>query len=174
MSNTKKYLMLASGVVLLIWGGLCAYFALSHITDLAKVAELTNWVSSNFGDVAYETAKLTAQMIVAFLASSAIVSVAFGAFTLRFSFYEPAEFEEKRSISITMAILSFIVVNPIVGGLFLAAALLPDKNYVAPKPVTPVDEMEEKLRKLNVLKEKNLISEEEYTKLRNNILESSK
>lgn len=174
MSKTKKYLMLASGILLALWGAACAYFALSYIIDVASVNEITNWISGNMGDLSYDTAQTVARFLVAFIASSAIVSLAFAGFTLRFTFYTPAQYEDKRSIAITMAALAFVVVNPIIAGLFLAAALIRDDNYVAPAPTVAVDSLEEKLQKLAVLKEKNLISEEEYNKLRTNILNAGK
>lgn len=172
MSKTKKYLLLASAIVLLLWGAFLAFLAIQHFTDVTKVAGIENFVSKNFGGLDNETVTLVARLAVAFVASGALISLAFGGFTLRFCFYTPQQYEMKRSITITMAVLSFIVVvNPFIGILFLIAALIKDHNYVPQAPQTStVDSLEEKLRKLLDLKEKNLISEEEYNKLRSNIL----
>lgn len=175
MSKTKKYLLLASAIILLLWGALCAYFAIQHFLNPTKVGEIENFISKNFGGFNNETVTLIARLVIAYATSNALISIAFGGFTLRFSFLSPQEFEYKRSIPITMAVLSFIVVNPLIAVLFLIASLMKDHNYVptAPQTANVVDSLEEKLRKLLDLKEKNLITEEEYNKLRSNILNSN-
>lgn len=172
MSKTKKYLMLTSAILLLLWGAASAVFALKYITDVSKLNLITTEVVKLFSEITYESARNAARFIVAFFASSAIVSLAFSGFIFRYTFYSPAEYEEKRSIAVTMAVLAFVVVNPVIAALFLVATLMKDKNYVPPVPVLAVDALEEKLKKLLVLKEKNLISEEEYNKLRGEILSS--
>lgn len=173
MSKTKKYLLLSSGILLLLWGAFCGFVAIRHFIDPTRIAEIENWFGANFGEMEADTITWLSRFVIAFLASSTIVSLAFGGFTVRYTFYDSAEFEEKRSILITMAALAFVVVNPVIAGLFLAATLVKDKNYVPRAPELEVDILEDKLKKLATLKEKNLISEEEYEKLRANILEAN-
>lgn len=174
MSKTKKYLLLSSGILLLLWGIFCGVIAIMHFIDPTRISVIEDWFGANFANMSADTITWMARFVVAYLASSTIVSLAFGGFTVRYTFFDSYEFEEKRSILITMSALAFVVVNPIIAGLFLAATLIEDKNYVPRVPELEVDILEDKLKKLVALKEKELISEEEYEKLRNNILEANK
>ena len=171
MSNLKKYLLLGTGVALLAWSVVCAIYAIQAIVNPLLLNPIASDMAVNWG-MEFDPALRLLQFGVAFLASSAVVSLGFAGFCIRYFFYTPYEYEQKHTIVLTMAVLSFVVVNPVIGGLFLAAALVPDRNYVAKEPVNIIDGLEEKLNKLNELKEKNLISEEEYNKLRQNLLNS--
>jgi hypothetical protein len=173
MSKTKKYLMLASSILLIVSGIITTIYSLYAIINYEIIDELAREWFFNLGGSNVETVmeriRFIIQMGVAFLAASSVIALSFGAITLRFSFYNSLQFYDKKSVIATMSILSAIVVNPIVGALFIVATFIKDKNFKE-QNVDAIDEMQEKLKKLNIMKEKNLISEEEYNTLRNNIL----
>jgi len=172
MSKTKKYLLLSAGILLLAYGIPAAVFAIIGIANPENVDSIANNIHTNWG-WQINTATLWVRLGVAYLASSSIISIAFGVFSIRYAFYTSREFEEKRSVIITMAILSFICSAIVIGGLFLAAALVKDHNYDPEKDASStmnVASIEDQLIKLNGLKEKSLITEEEYNTMRAQLL----
>lgn len=171
MSKTKKYLLLVSGILLAAAGVVMLAFALQPIINPLLIKDIAQDIIKQFPDTTFDYDKviLWVQIGVGFLAAEGIVSLGFGAFGIRYSFFTSNEFEAKRSIIVTMGIVGIVLLNLFAIPL-LVGGLMKDINYVPTAPELSVESLEEKLKKLLDLKEKNLISEEEYNNLRANIL----
>lgn len=172
MSKTKKYLLITAGALMLLFGVATAYFAVNGLFDRTAlgtvVSEIKTW--EMFATTPQATLEQYVQWGVAWLTSVTLISFGFAFFAIRYAFYSSKEFFAKRSIVITMAVLSVLVVNPLAGALFVVAVFMPDKNLVLDDLDLSVDLLEDKLQKLVSLKEKGLITDEEFQNLRNNLL----
>lgn len=173
MSKNKKYLLLAAGILLAISGLVTGYFAVVGLTNAVAMQNLaSNW-APNFGGGTDPAQMLTyLQYGVAFLTSSSIIALAFAGFAIRYAFYTSKEYFVKRSILYAMAYISVIIVNPIAGALFLVAVYVNDENFVFEEEDLSLDVLADKLEKLENLKAKSLITEEEYENLRKTLLDN--
>ncbi len=174
MSKNKKYLLLAAGILLAISGIITGYFAVVGLTNAVAMQNLANkWAPKFGGGVAPAQMLSYLQYGVAFLTSSSIIALAFAAFAIRYSFYSSKEYFIKRSILYAMAYISVIIVNPIAGALFLVAVYAKDENFVFEEEDLSLDVLADKLEKLENLKTRGLITEEEYANSRKSLLEDN-
>ena len=101
----------------------------------------------------------------------------FGGISTKFCLYDSIEFYQKKSVVLTVAIICTIVVNPLVGALYIVAVLMPDLNLnldsIIEKPEVDLDKVMEKMEKLKKMREQDLINDDEFAKLKADIMASA-
>lgn len=176
MSNTKKILMFTSAILMIVSGlvtGVLCCIAIFDPTKLQPYIDMfVNEDASN-----YETVESIIQLLTSVLTAGAVVGMVFGGISIRFCLYSPIEFYQKKSVVLTVAIICTIVVNPLVGALYIVAVCLKDENLKfedeEETQEVDVDKLMEKIEKLQKMKEQNLINEEEFNKLKSDILKGT-
>lgn len=177
MSKTKKTLMFTSAILMIIsgivTGVLCCLLIFSAANFEKLVLKLSNTDASN-----YDQVQTVVQVVVSLITAGSVVGIVFGGISIKFCLYSPIEFYQKKSVVLTVAIICTIVVNIIVGALYIIAVTWPDENLKFEdddenKKEVDVDKLMEKLEKLNEMKKQNLINEEEFEKLKHDILKGT-
>lgn len=178
MSKTKKILMFTSAILMIVSGlvtGILCCLAIFDPTKLQPIIEkFVNEDASN-----YDKIESTIQLLTSILTAGSVVGIVFGGISIRFCLYAPIEFYQKKSVVLTVAIICTLVVNPLVGALYIVAVCLKDENLKfegeeeEQAQDVDIDKLMEKIEKLQKMKEQNLINEEEFNKLKSDILKGT-
>lgn len=177
MSTTKKTLMLTSAILMiasgLVTGILCAIVIFSPEKLTPVIERFLNEEATN-----YESVESMIQLVVSFVTAGSVVGIVFGGISIKFALYSSIEFYQKRSVVLTIAIICTIVVNLLVGILYIIAVMTKDEDLkfedeVPQNKVLDVDKVMEKIEKLNEMKKQNLINDEEFARLKADILKGT-
>lgn len=169
---TSAILMIISGVVTGILCGL-------HIFQPARLEPIIEKYASDDASN-YDNVAQIVQLVISMATAGSVVGIVFGGISIRFCMWPSIDFYQKRSVVLTVAIICAIVVNPVVGALYIVAVLLKDENLnfnedeeeEKPKEVD-IDKIMEKIEKLNKMKEQNIINQEEFEKLKSDLLKGT-
>ena len=177
MSQTKKFLMFTSAILMIVSGlvtGVLCCMAIFEPTNLQPIIDkFINEDSSN-----YDQVESTIQLLTSVLTAGSVVGVVFGGISIRFCLYTPIDFYQKKSVVLTVAIICTLVVNPLVGVLYILAVCAKDENlkFDGEQEETQevdIDKLMEKIEKLQKMREQNLINDEEFEKLKSDILKGT-
>ncbi len=177
MSQKKKILMFVSAILMIVSGlvtGILCCLAIFQPGRLEPIIQkYVNADSSNWDTVASRI-----QLLVSLCTAGSVVGIVFGGISIKFCMYQPIEFYQKRSVVLTVAIICTIVVNPLVGALYIVAVMIKDDNLRfgdEPEENKPedIDKLMEKIEKLSKMKEQNLINDDEFAKLKADILKGT-
>lgn len=180
MSKTKRILMFTSAILMIVsgvvTGVLCALYIFQPTRLEPVIEKFANEDGSN-----WETTAQVVQLFISLFTAGSVVGIVFGGISIRFCMYKSIDFYQKQSVVLTVAIICTLVVNPVVGALYIVAVLLKDDNLrfeddediEQPKVEVDIDKVMEKLEKLNKMKEQNIINEEEFEKLKADIIKGT-
>lgn len=177
MSQTKKFLMFTSAILMIVSGlitGILCCLAIFEPTKLQPIIEkFVNDDSSN-----YDKVESVIQLLTSILTSGSVVGLVFGGISIRFCLYDSNEFYQKKSVVLTVAIICTLVVNPLVGALYITAVCVKDDNLkfgeeAEEQKEVDIDKVMEKIEKLQKMREQNLINDEEFAKLKADILKGT-
>ncbi len=177
MSKTKKLLMFTSAILMIVSGlvtGILCCLTIFEPTKLQPIIEkYVNEDASN-----YDQVESIVQLLTSLLTAGSVVGIVFGGISIRFCLYTPIDFYQKKSVVLTVAIICTMVVNPLVGVLYICAVLVKDENLKfdgeeEQAQEVDLDKLMEKIEKLQKMKEQNLINEEEFDKLKSDILKGT-
>lgn len=176
MSKTKKILMFTSAILMIVSGivtGVLCCIAIFNPPKLLPIIErFVNEDATNYAQV-----ESAIQLLVSIITAGSVVGMVFGGISIKFCLYTPIEFYQKKSVVLTVAIICTIVVNLVVGILYIFSVCFPDENLIfddeREKQEIDVDKLMEKIEKLTKMKEQNLINEEEFAKLKSDILKGT-
>lgn len=169
---TSAILMIVSGVVT---GILCALY----IFQPTRIEPLVDKFAKEDGSN-WESVSQVVQFFISLFTGCSIVGIVFGGISLRFCTYSSVDFYQKKSVVLTVAIICTLVVNPVVGALYIVAILLKDDNLrfddeedEQTQKEIDIDKVLEKLEKLKRMKEQNIINEDEFEKLKSEIIKGT-
>lgn len=173
MSKNKKILMWISAILMImsgvVVGALCLVAIINPqvLDNMAQKATLAN--PSKFSSV-----RTTYHWLISLLAAGSVVGMVFGGISVRFCMYDSIEFYQKKSVVLTVAIICTLVVNPLVGAFYIFAVLAKDSNLnldgLIEKPEVDLDKIMEKMEKLKKMREHDIINDDEFLKLKADIL----
>lgn len=173
MSKNKKILMWVSAILMIVSGvvvgALCLVAIINPkvIEDMAVKATLSN-------PNKLEATRTLYHWLVSLFAAGSVVGIVFGGISIKFCTYDSIEFYQKQSVVLTVAIICTIVVNPLVGALYIVAVCFKDENLnldgIIEKPEVDLDKVMEKMEKLKKMRDQELINDDEFAKLKSDIL----
>lgn len=174
MSKNKKILLWVSAILMIVSGITVGALCLVAIVEPAKLTELAKQATLSNPDQLEATENLYHWLVSLFTAGS-VVGVIFGGISIKFCTYSSIEFYQKQSVVLTVAIICTIIVNPLVGVLYIVAVCMKDKNLnlegaVKEEPQVDVDQVMQKIEKLQRMRDQNLINDDEFVKLKYDIL----
>lgn len=177
MSQNKKLLMFLSAILMIVSGVVTGILCCLAIFQPARLEPIIEKFVKDDGSNWDQIASLI-QLAVSFFTAGSVVGIVFGGISIKFCLYQPMEFYQKKSVVLTVAIICTVVVNPLVGALYIVAVLLKDENLKfgdepEEKKVEDVDKLMEKIEKLSKMREQNLINDEEFAKLKADILKGT-
>ncbi|MBR2467860.1 MAG: SHOCT domain-containing protein [Clostridia bacterium] len=178
MSKTKRMLMLTSAILMIVSGVITGILCCLYIFQPERLEPIIEKFAkddvSNWDNVAQMV-----QLVISMATSGSVVGIVFGGISIRFCMWSAVDFYEKKSVVLTVAIICTMVVNPLVGILYIIAVLMKDENLnfdeeeeETQKPVD-IDKIMEKIEKLNKMKEQNIINQEEFDRLKADILKGT-
>ena len=178
MSKTKKILMFTSAILMIVSGLVTGILCFSTILDPLKLQPIIEkYVNADASN--YDQVESIIQLLTSVLTAGSVVGIVFGGISIRFCLYTPMDFYQKRSVVLTVAIICTLVVNPLVGALYIFSVFVKDENLKfggeeeEQAPEVDLDKLMEKIEKLQKMKEQNLINEEEFDKLKSDILKGT-
>lgn len=179
MSKTKRILMFTSAILMIISGVVTGILCGLHIFQPARLEPIIEKYASDDASN-YDNVAQIVQLVISMATAGSVVGIVFGGISIRFCMWPSIDFYQKRSVVLTVAIICAIVVNPVVGALYIVAVLLKDENLnfnedeeeEKPKEVD-IDKIMEKIEKLNKMKEQNIINQEEFEKLKADLLKGT-
>lgn len=176
MSKTKKILMFTSAILMiisgLVTGILCCIYIFDPTRLEAIIQKFLNFDASN-----YDQVESAVQLVISIITAGSVVGIVFGGISIKFCLYSSIEFYQKKSVVLTVAIICAIVVNVVVGALYIVAVCLKDENLKfddePDNAEVDVDKLMEKIEKLKKMKDQNLINDDEFEKLKSDILKGT-
>lgn len=173
MSKNKKILMWVSAILMIVSGvtvgALCLVAIINPqvLEDMAVKATLSN-------PNKLDSTRTLYHWLVSLFAAGSVVGIVFGGISIKFCTYDSIEFYQKQSVILTVAIICTIVVNPLVGALYIVAVCFKDENLnldgLVTEPEVDLDKVMEKMEKLKKMREQDLINDDEFAKLKSDIL----
>ncbi len=180
MSKNKRILMFTSAILMIVSGVVTGILCGLHIFQPARLEPIIEKFAGD--DVSkWDQVAQVVQLVISLATAGSIVGVVFGGISIRFCTYSSMDFYQKQSVVLTVAIICALVVNPLVGALYIVAVLLKDDNLrfeddeddTIPKKEVDIDKVIEKIEKLNRMKEQNIINDEEFEKLKADIIKGT-
>ena len=176
MSKNKKILMWVSAILMIVSGVGVGAFCLVAIINPAMLDDMAR-KATLLTPEKFESVKNSYHWLISLLAAGSVVGIVFGGISTKVCLYDSIEFYQKKSVVLTVAIICTIVVNPLVGALYIVAVLMPDLNLnldsIIEKPEVDLDKVMEKMEKLKKMREQDLINDDEFAKLKADIMASA-
>jgi len=176
MSKNKKILMWVSAILMIVSGVGVGAFCLVAIINPAMLDDMAR-KATLLTPEKFESVKNSYHWLISLLAAGSVVGIVFGGISTKFCLFDSIEFYQKKSVVLTVAIICTIVVNPLVGALYIVAVLMPDLNLnldsIIEKPEVDLDKVMEKMEKLKKMREQDLINDDEFAKLKADIMASA-
>lgn len=171
----KNYWFLVSGILSIVS---CAVYFIIIIVGIVGVSNAENFVE---GMTQQDLQAMKSGMLV--LIALGICALAIGIFCsvtfMRYSSYSFDKVKERSGAILTAIVLCFLAIN-ILSAIFALIGYcsqpnenLSNYNRLKNEQDFSIEDMQEKLEKLNRMKEKGLIGEEEFKKIRAKIIEDS-
>ena len=177
MSKNKKILMWLSAILMIVSGvvvGALCLVAIINPNIIENMAEKATATTPS----KLESTRTIYHWLVSLVTAGSVVGIVFGGISIKFCTYSSIEFYQKKSVVLTVAIICTIVVNPLVGALYLVAVLIKDDNLnldgmPQENAEVDLDKVMEKMEKLKKMREQDLINDDEFIKLKSDIMASA-